>query len=109
TPFEVTILLGNGNGAFHSAGTFAVDYRPYIVVTGDVNGDGKLDLATANWSSGTVSVLLGNGNGTFQTQISVPDNGGGSDPVSLALGDVNGDGKLDLATANYSTNSVGVL
>ena len=41
---------------------------PYPVAIGDVNGDGRPDLVTANYDSGDVSVLLGNGDGTFQPQ-----------------------------------------
>ena len=45
--------------------SFAVGEIPYSVAIGDLNGDGRPDLATPNYSSNTVSVLLGNGNGTF--------------------------------------------
>jgi hypothetical protein len=76
---------------------------------GDFNGDGKLDLATANYSNGgngTVSILLGNGAGNF-TLASSPGTGKG--PVSVAVGDFNGDGRLDFVTANYSDNTASVL
>src|SRR5206468_1530721 len=53
-----------------------------------------------------VSVLLGNGDGTFQSAINV---GAGSSQASVAVGDLNGDGKPDLAVANFSTNNVSVL
>ena len=66
---------------------------------GDFNGDGKLDLAVANFVDSSVSVLLGNGDGTFQVAV---DYGTGSqgEPLSVAVGDFNADGKLDLAVAN---------
>jgi len=76
---------------------------PQAVVTGDFNGDGRLDLAVANFES-TVSVLLGDGNGTFQEPgLASPT---GADPRSMAVGDFNGDGKLDVATANAFDVSV---
>src|SRR5207302_5071208 len=53
-----------------------------------------------------VSVLLGNGNGTFQLRQSFAV---GTNPRGVALGDINGDGKLDLVVANRSNNNVGVL
>ena len=53
-----------------------------------------------------MSVLLGNGNGTFQAQQTFAT---GSDPISVALGDVNGDGKPDLVVANSGSDTVSVL
>jgi len=85
---------------------YTVDSSPYSVTTGDFNGDGKLDLATANLDANTVSVLLGNGNGTFQTKVDDPV---GDAPASVTTGDFNGDGKLDLAVANGAGNTVSVL
>ena len=73
---------------------------------GDVNGDGKPDLVTANNGSGDVSVLLGNGDGTFQPQVRFK---AGRNPLSVAIGDVNGDGKPDLVTANSGSGDVSVL
>jgi len=64
---------------------------------GDFNGDGKADLAVANFVSGNVSVLLGRGDGTFQTAVNF---GIGSGSQSVAVGDFNGDDRLDLAVAN---------
>ena len=71
----------------------------------DLNGDGKLDVATVNNTSKTVSILFGNGNGTFQPQQTFPV---GYSPVSLALADLNGDGKLDIVTAD-NAGDVSVL
>jgi hypothetical protein len=81
---------------------------------GDFNGDGKLDLATANYDDGTVSILLRNSANTgfdSQNSVAVGDFNGdvGSNPYSVAVGDFNGDGKLDLAATNFNGNSVSVL
>jgi hypothetical protein len=76
------------------------------VAIGDLNGDGKPDLAVTNYLSSTVSVLLGNGNGTFGPKIVF---GTGSGPHSVAIGDLNGDGKPDLAVTNYVSYTVSVL
>ncbi|WP_257187560.1 FG-GAP-like repeat-containing protein [Bradyrhizobium sp. WBAH42] len=102
-----SILLGNGDGTFQPQTSVEVG-ESHQVVIGDLNGDGNLDLVNANSNSGTVSISLGNGNGTFQfrTTEAVASAPG---PISVAIGDVNGDGKLDLATADYSVNTASVL
>src|SRR3989442_1694874 len=107
----VSVLLGNGDGAFQEAPTFGSGPDPYSMFMADVNSDGKLDLAVANNGSypsyaSTVSVLLGNGDGTFQPAQTF---GAGSGAVSVAVGDVNGDGRPDLAVANNYSNDVSVL
>ena len=82
---------------------FSVGRFPYSVAVGDFNGDGKPDLAVANYNSNNVSVLLGNGDGSFQA---AQDFGAGSNPYSVAVGDFNGDDKPDLAVANGRNVSV---
>jgi hypothetical protein len=107
---NVTILLGSGSGGFSQAGgsPVAVGANPESVAAGDLNGDGKLDLATANAGSNNVTVLLGNGSGGFtaaaQSPLSV-----GANPEFVAASDMNGDGKLDLIVANGSANNVTIL
>jgi hypothetical protein len=85
---------------------YAAGTSPSIVVTGDFNGDGKLDQAVLNTGDHTVSILLGNGDGTFQPAINSPV---GSSAGFMAAGDFNGDGKLDLVVANGSANTVSVM
>src|SRR5207244_11854319 len=65
---NVAILLGNGDGTFGAANTFAIGTsNPRGIVTADFNGDGKLDLAMADETNPDLSVLMGNGDGTFGT------------------------------------------
>ena len=102
--FEVTIPTSSI--VLSSPLDFGAGAGPGSVVTGDFNGDGKLDLVVSNSDGGSISVLLGNGDGTFQVAASY---GAGSSPISIAVGDFNGDGKVDLAVANYGTNYASVL
>jgi dienelactone hydrolase len=108
----VSVLLGNGDGTFQPAVNYGAGSNPYSVAVGDFNRDGKLDLAVAdsaiNGGTSGVSVLLGNGDGTFQAAQTY-DTGTGSFAVSVAVGDFNDDGKLDLAVANNGMNNVSVL
>jgi hypothetical protein len=98
--------LGKGDGTFQAAVDYAVGYEPSSVAVGDFNGDGKLDLVTANHN--TVSVLLGNGDGTFQAAVRY-NVGPARAARSVAVSDFNGDGKLDLVTADYYGNNASVL
>jgi hypothetical protein len=84
----------------------------YFLAVADVNGDGKLDLVVANGSGGSaldgsVAVLLGNGDGTFRPAL-VSD-AGGTQTISVAVADLNGDGKPDLVVANSVSLTLGVL
>ncbi len=102
----VSVLLNEGSGTFGTAVTYGVGSGPASVAIGDLNGDGKADLAVANGGSATVSVLLNEGSGRFGTAVTY---GVGSGPNSVAIGDLNGDGKADLAVANSGDNTVSVL
>jgi len=100
-PLEDRRLLSFSPAVSYAAGT-----STQAVVTADVNNDGRLDLATANYGNSTVSVLLGNADGTFQP---AQESATGASPISIAVGDLNADGNLDLATANFGGNDVSVL
>ena len=83
------------------------------IAAASLNGDGKPDVAMvyANCTQGAllpgyVAVLVGNGDGTFQTPVPYAT---GLQPDSVVIGDFNGDGKPDLATANSTSNNISIL
>jgi hypothetical protein len=105
---SISVFVNNGDGTFQTPSNrnYQVGSAPEAIAVGDFNGDGLLDIVTANNGSSTVSVLLGTGADTFQAATSYAT---GNLPDSVAVGDFNRDGKLDLATANSNSNNVTVL
>ncbi len=107
---QVAVLKGNGNGTFGTAAIFSTPANagPAGIVAGDFNGDGIVDLATANFTASSTTYFLGTGTGTFQTPAPTIVTGG-QNAVSLATADLDGDGNGDLAIANANTNNVSIL
>jgi hypothetical protein len=107
---NVNVLIGKGDGTFQSPVSYATGSLPDAIFSADLNNDGKLDLVVTNagdpvnGTSSTLSILYGKGDGTFQssTSVSVADRAD-----SVAVADVNGDGKLDLVVTNAGTPSTG--
>jgi hypothetical protein len=109
----VSILLGNGDGTFGSATSFPTGKIPLALASADFRSNGHIDLAvvdqvcnTSVCGPGSVSILLGNGDGTFQPHVDYPVR---VDPLALAVGDFNGDGKPDLAVVNEASATVSIL
>src|SRR5204862_6657390 len=107
----VWVLMGNGDGTFQTKVDYPTNPNPVSVAIGDLNGDGNADLAVGNLtlgspSLGTVTIRLGNGDGTFQPNPYAPPGNGNR---SVAIGDLNGDGKPDIVTANGLDGTTSVL
>ncbi|HEY1679032.1 MAG TPA: FG-GAP-like repeat-containing protein [Candidatus Sulfotelmatobacter sp.] len=98
----MSVLLGNGDGTFQprviypSGGT-----SPWHLAAADINGDGNIDAVVTNRGNGQIAVFLGNGDGTFRAPIITAENGAFTE---AAIGDFNGDSKLDIAVGNSDTN-----
>ena len=119
-PDTVSIYTGNGDGSFNapsspiSIGILGAGLTSRLL-TGDFNGDGKLDLVTEGYlydpatifKTLTLSVLLNNGNGAF-TAVPTTNTGVdfGQEPGGAAVADFNGDGKTDIAIVSYKNQDI---
>ncbi|MGH9882264.1 MAG: FG-GAP repeat domain-containing protein [Pyrinomonadaceae bacterium] len=103
---ELTVMLGDGRGGFVEAPPSPFDFGHHLfhAVVADVNRDGKMDVLAAAGDS--VRVMLGDGRGGFKAGPPIVT---GRGAWRLALGDFNGDGKMDVATSNSEANTVSVL
>ena len=106
-----SVMLGNGDGTLGATAGFSTGgAAPRSVAIGDLNADGKPDLATANVTAcqdvdgcpGSVSVLLGNGDGSLGAKTDYDP----GDHYAVAIGDLNADGKPDLAVETNGAVSV---
>lgn len=111
----VSIAIGKGDGSFGTPKSYAASLMPQALILTDFNNDGRLDVVVGNGNSRVilpgmeswdVQVLLGNGDGTLYAAPSFPLGSGGT---AVALGDFNGDGKVDYVTANQATDDVAIV
>lgn len=115
---NVSVLRNNAspgsitNISFASKVDFGAGTNPCGVAIGDLDGDGKLDLAITNFNSNSVSVLRNiaiSGSITSTSFVPKIDYVTANNPIDLAIGDIDGDGKADIVIANYNSNNISVL
>src|SRR5262249_12844034 len=110
SPDAVSVLLSSGAGLTPS-GTFSTGTGTQVpgeLAVADLAGDGRLDVVAPNNGSKNLSILPGLGGGSLGAAIVLPL-GGPAGPQAVATGDFNGDGKIDIAVSNGTTNNVTVF
>ena len=94
--------------AVAAVGFQAVGQDPRALDLGDIDGDGILDVATANFASDDISILFGTG-GMLGTEARVPSQNPSDDPNAIALGDLDNDGRDELIVKASGLNRVRVF
>ena len=100
------VFLAKSDGGYESSVACDVGFGPSATTSSDLDGDGNLDLAIANFLSDNITLCQGNGDGTFANVATLP---GGSGPMDITAEDIDKDGDLDLLITNGKSQKVAIL
>ncbi|MBI3651274.1 MAG: HYR domain-containing protein [Acidobacteria bacterium] len=106
---SIAIRLGNGSGGFTSTPDVNVSSGPRCIALGDFNNDGRQDFVTANIGFGTLSLRLGDGAGNFTGFTATSEITVGVNPVFVAAGDFNSDGRQDFAVVHFTDANLAAI
>jgi hypothetical protein len=105
---SISVLTNNGNGTFSMDSIYAVAYQPDELIMTDLNGDGYQDITVRHRYITKVATILNNGDGTFGNEVLYAT--GGSNTQSMAVGDLDYDGDIDIVAGNtQSPSNIGIL
>ncbi len=100
---SISVLIGNGDGTFQAAQHYPAALETQNLAVGDLNGDGYPDVVAVNLAASSMSLFMGRADGTLDPAVNITVGvQGASSPYSVAMGDFNGDGKLDVAIADVT-------
>ena len=102
---RIRVNLNQGDGTFFPSVSYTAGGNPSGVATGDLNGDGKLDIVNSNGSQNDndISIFIGNGDGTFQPQVRIPV---GFRPGGVLLADFDQNNRSEVIVTHYGSNAI---
>ncbi len=108
---NINVFYGTGSGTFNTKTDYPLAFGsiPQDITTGDFNGDGISDLATANTGSNNINVFFGTSSGLDSRTFFSFNSNSSPSPVEIITGDYNNDGKLDLVTLSQSSSTISVF